>query len=114
MLFKISQNIIRLLCVIMLLLIQYDVCTPLVDVLSEQWEIVENSTAENTENEASDEVYYRWGKSNLQKHKCLEVALLAVVEHLLVPNPVLSHDSPVPKMQGKAIQPHIIHCVYRI
>lgn len=56
MLLQFSKHTIQLICVIMLLLIQFDVCTPLMDAISYQMELVENTIAEE---EASEEVYYR-------------------------------------------------------
>lgn len=106
-----SRHTIQLICVIMLLLIQFDVCTPLMDAISCQVEMVENTFGEE---EASDEVYYRTGKSQHSTAKCLIVDVLTIARSIIIPTVSIQGNDPVPKVPGKAVQQHIVYCVYRI
>lgn len=112
MLLQFSRHTIQLICVIMLLLIQFDVCTPLMDAISYQMELVENSMAE--EEEASEEVYYRTCNNHQTKAKYLIMDVLSIARSISIPSRSLRGNDPVPKILGKAIQQHIVYCVYRI
>lgn len=111
MFFRISRHIIQLLCVIMILLIQFDVCTPLLDVISNQIEMVDNSSSDE---EASEEVYYRTGKSYQIKAKYLIMDILAFTKSISIPSVPNQGNEPVPKLFGTTVQQHIVYCVYRI
>lgn len=111
MFFHLSKHTIQLICVIMLLLVQFDVCTPLMDAISYQMEMVENPMAEE---EASDEVYYRTGKTQQIKSNCLVMDLLSIIKDTSILTTFIGGNDPIPKMPGKAIQQHIVYCVYRI
>lgn len=111
MLFRISRHIIQLLCVIMILLIQFDVCTPLMDAITNQIEMVENASSEE---EASEEVYYRAGKNYQIKAKCLIMDVLAFIKSTSIPSVPTQGNEPVPKLFGTTVQQHIVYCVYRI
>lgn len=109
-----SRKTVQLICVIMLLLIQFDVFTPIMDAISYQLEVVENTMSENAESQTADEVYYRTGKNTQVKGKCLQINLLSILKYLFVPALTVQDTPPVPPCLGKAIQHHIIYCVYRI
>lgn len=111
MLLQFSKHTIQLICVIMLLLIQFDVCTPLMDAISYQMELVENTMAEE---EASEEVYYRTCNNHQTKAKYLTMDVLSIERSISIPSISLRGNDPVPKILGKAIQQHIVYCVYRI
>lgn len=106
-----TRHTVQLICVIMLLLIQFDVCTPLMDAISCQMEMVENTQGEE---DASEEVYYRTGKGQQLKAKCMMMDVLALVKSTFVPSVSIQGNDPVPKVLGRTIQPHIFYCVYRI
>ena len=114
MFMQFSKHTSRLICVIMLLLIQFDVCTPLMDTISHQMELIENTMAEGAENEASEEVYYRAGKNQQIKTKGLILDLYTIFNSIFLPSISIQGESPVPKTLGKKLQQHIIYCVYRI
>ena len=114
MFLKISRHTVQLICVIMLLLIQFDICTPLMDTISHQMELIENTMTEGAENEASEEVYYRAGKNQQIKAKDLILDLCTFFNSIFLPSISIQGESPVPKTLGKKLQQHIIYCVYRI
>lgn len=114
MFLKISRHTVQLICVIMLLLIQFDICTPLMDTISHQMELIENTMTEGAENEASEEVYYRAGKNQQIKAKDLILDLCTFFNSIFLPTISIQGESPVPKTLGRKLQQHIIYCVYRI
>ena len=114
MFMQFSKHTSRLICVIMLLLIQFDVCTPLMDTISHQMELIENTMTEGAENEASEEVYYRAGKNQQIKAKGLILDLYTIFNSIFLPSISIQGESPVPKTLGRKLQQHIIYCVYRI
>lgn len=114
MFLKISRHTVQLICVIMLLLIQFDICTPLMDTISHQMELIENTMTEGAENEASEEVYYRTGKSQQVKAKGLIIDICTFFNSIFLPTISIQGESPVPKTLGRKLQQHIIYCVYRI
>ena len=114
MFLKISRHTVQLICVIMLLLIQFDICTPLMDTISHQMEQIENTMTEGAENEASEEVYYRAGKNQQIKAKDLILDLCTFFNSIFLPTISIQGESPVPKTLGRKLQQHIIYCVYRI
>ena len=114
MFMKFSKHTSRLICVIMLLLIHFDVCTPLMDTISHQMELIENTMTESVENEASEEVYYRKGNSQQIKAKGLIIDICTFFNSIFLPTISIQGESPVPKTLGRKLQQHIIYCVYRI
>ena len=114
MFLKISRHTVQLICVIMLLLIQFDICTPLMDTISHQMELIENTMTEGAENEASEEVYYRAGKNQQIKAKDLILDLCTFFNSIFLPTISIQGESPVPKTLGRKLQQHIIYCVYSI
>ena len=114
MFLKISRHTVQLICVIMLLLIQFDICTPLMDTISHQMEQIENTMTEGAENEASEEVYYRAEKNQQIKAKGLIIDICTFFNSIFLPTISIQGESPVPKTLGRKLQQHIIYCVYRI
>lgn len=95
MFLSISRHTIQLLCVIMLLLIQFDVCTPLMDAISHQIEMVENVEIEE---EVSDEVFYRTHKNYQIKAKYLTMDNLSIEGCISIPSVPIRGNEPVPKI----------------
>lgn len=106
-----SRHIIRLTCVIMLLLIQFDVCVLLMDAISSQVATVENTMGEE---ETSEEVYYRIVKRQHSGAKCLISDVLSLDKSIVAPDISIQGNNPVPGIPGKTVQHHIVNCVYRI
>lgn len=115
MFLNIPKYSIQWLCVILLLLIQVDVCMPSMDILTYQVEMFENANPdESGEQETNDKLFYRLGRQCLKRVVYWMEEELCITHNVFVIPTSISNDDPVPKIIGAVVHQHIFNCVYRI
>ena len=114
----IKKYVVRIVCVIMLLLVQFDVCAPLIDANLAMVETMEQPTlpSDNNEESRGEETYYfQSGRAQLPKQSFFYPALSTCWSiFLLFPKVPVQSYTPVSENPGKVVHHHIIFCVYRI
>ena len=101
----------------MLLLVQFDVCAPLIDANLAMVETMEQPTlpSDNNEESRGEETYYfQSGRAQLPNSRFLPCTIDMLVNLLLFPKFRYKVTHPVSENPGKVVHHHIIFCVYRI
>lgn len=113
----IKKYVVRIVCVIMLLLVQFDVCAPLIDANLAMVETMEQPTLPSGNNEESrgEETYYfQSGRAQLPNSRFLPCTIDMLVNLFAIPQVPVQSYTPVSENPGKVVHHHIIFCVYRI
>lgn len=101
----------------MLLLVQFDVCAPLIDANLAMVETMEQPTlpSDNNEESRGEETYYfQSGRAQLPNSRFLPCTIDMLVNLLLFPKFRYKVTHLSVKNPGKVVHHHIIFCVYRI
>ena len=104
----IKKYVVRIVCVIMLLLVQFDVCAPLIDANLAMVETMEQPTLPSDNNEESR------GRAQLPNSRFLPCTIDMLVNLFAIPQVPVQSYTPVSENPGKVVHHHIIFCVYRI
>ena len=105
----IKKYVVRIVCVIMLLLVQFDV-----------WAMVETMEqptlpSDNNEESRGEETYYfQSGRAQLPNSRFLPCTIDMLVNLFAIPQVPVQSYTPVSENPGKVVHHHIIFCVYRI
>ena len=113
----IKKYVVRIVCVIMLLLVQFDVCAPLIDANLAMVETMEQPTlpSDNNEESRGEETYYfQSGRAQLPNSRFLPCTIDMLVNLFAIPQVPVQSYTPVSENPGKVVHHHIIFCVYRI
>lgn len=84
----IKKYVVRIVCVIMLLLVQFDVCAPLIDANLAMVETMEQPTLpsdNNEENRGEETYYFQSGRAQLPNSRFLPCTIDMLVNLLLFP-----------------------------
>ena len=112
-----KKYVVRIVCVIMLLLVQFDVCAPLIDANLAMVETMEQPTlpSDNNEESRGEETYYfQSGRAQLPNSRFLPCTIDMLVNLFAIPQVPVQSYTPVSENPGKVVHHHIIFCVYRI
>lgn len=113
----IKKYVVRIVCVIMLLLVQFDVCAPLIDANLAMVETMEQPTlpSDNNEDSGGEETYYFMsGRAQLPNSRFLPCTIDMIINLFAIPQVPVQSYTPVSENLGKVVHHHIIFCVYRI
>ncbi len=113
----IKKYVVRIVCVIMLLLVQFDVCAPLIDANLAMVETMEQPTLpsdNNEENRGEETYYFQSGRAQLPNSRFLPCTIDMLVNLFAIPQVPVQSYTPVSENPGKVVHHHIIFCVYRI
>lgn len=100
----------------MLLLVQFDVCAPLIDANLAMVETMEQPTLpsdNNEENRGEETYYFQSGRAQLPNSRFYP-ALSTCWSIFAIPQVPVQSYTPVSENPGKVVHHHIIFCVYRI
>ncbi len=84
----IKKYVVRIVCVIMLLLVQFDVCAPLIDANLAMVETMEQPTLpsdNNEENRGEETYYFQSGRAQLPNSRFLPCTIDMIINLLLFP-----------------------------
>lgn len=116
MLNSINKYVAKTVCVIMLLLIQFDVCAPLIDTTSFPANTTEKTLPadDGEETPADDTYYFHSSRAQVPNIRLLACTLDALANLFPIPQVLVQTDNRTNENIGKIVQPHIVFCVYRI
>ena len=101
----------------MLLLVQFDVCAPLIDANLAMVETMEQPTlpSDNNEESGGEETYYFMsGRAQLPNSRFLPGNIYMIIKIFSITQVPVQSYTPVSEKLGKVVHHHIIFCVYRI
>ena len=109
----IKKYVVRIVCVIMLLLVQFDVCAPLIDANLAMVETMEQPTLpsdNNEENRGEETYYFQSGRAQLPNSRFLPCTIDMLVNLFAIPQVPVQSYTPVSENPGKVVHHHIIFC----
>lgn len=115
---NINKYVAKIVCVIMLLLVQFDVCAPLIDATPAIADVMEQTvpTSDNEEEQPGGEetYYFHSSRTQLPNIRSLACTIDTLINFFAVPQVLVQNYAPVSESLGKVMQHHIVFCVYRI
>ena len=110
----IKKYVVRIVCVIMLLLVQFDVCAPLIDANLAMVETMEQPTlpSDNNEESRGEETYYfQSGRAQLPNSRFLPCTIDMLVNLFAIPQFRYKVTHLSVKIRGKCTSSHYLLCV---
>ena len=111
----IKKYVVRIVCVIMLLLVQFDVCAPLIDANLAMVETMEQPTlpSDNNEESGGEETYYFMsGRAQLPNSRFLPCTIDMIINLFAIPQVPVQSYTPVSENLGKSgTSSHYLLCI---
>ena len=114
---RINKYVVRIVCVIMLLLVQFDVCASLIDANLAITDATEQAVpiSDNNEEAGSEETYYfQSSRAQLPNVRFGACSIDTLANLFAIPQVLVQNYPPASENFGKVVQHHIVFCVYRI
>lgn len=113
----IDKYIIKTVCVIMLLLVQFDICAPLLDTIpffNETTVEYASPTGDEEEMPGDETYYFNSNRTQVPNIRLLAHTLDTLVNLFPIPQVLVQTYPTLNEHMGNTVQPHIVFCVYRI